>query len=458
MIGLRKPAETAASDYGSAVITILKKIKPHFPWRVGSPLILYLLFSYIYVNRVVPVFGMMTLNPTNFEVLGIFLILLTSFLLPQKVKLPSDLYNWLFFIILLIPAAVLTAKQGNNPFHLFLMFMSLWLLIFFQKMFSPLINRRINVSPIIYRRLPYYSVFFFVVVILILLAITVKGAFNLSLEEVYKIRFEVSENMPLALRYLVQLAASSLIGYLSALTCQRKSKKGMFLIAILGIMFFGYSSHKAMLFNPFVAMASYFLFTVSRPHIVIMAIFAILSMAVIILPGEGANLLSSLFAFRIVFIPSQINFFYFDYFSLYPHMLWAESKISFGLVSSELPMGVMKYIGGMMTGNFEIAANTGWVANAYMNANIIGIILYAAIIGIIYSFIDYWSKIFGKQLVGAAFLIPINTLIMSADLLITLFTTGLIIPLLIFQFTTLIILMHRFNIPKEKPEASLQNG
>jgi len=61
-------------------------------------------------------------------------------------------------------------------------------------------------------------------------------------------------------------------------------------------------------------------------------------------------------------------------------------------------------------------------------------------------------------LVGAAFLIPINTLIMSADLLITLFTTGLIIPLLIFQFTTLIILMHRFNIPKEKPEASLQNG
>jgi hypothetical protein len=174
----------------------------------------------------------------------------------------------------------------------------------------------------------------------------------------------------------------------------------------------------------------------SRPHLLLMAVFSSLSILTMSLPEEDSLLLGSLLANRFVFIPSQINFFYFDFFSNNSMMLWAESKISLGLVSSELPMGVMNYIGGLMTGNYSISANTGWVANAYMNAGIAGIVLYAAIIGFLFALVDFWASIHGKQLVGAAFLVPVYTLIMSADLLIVLLTTGLFVLLIIFQAGT----------------------
>jgi hypothetical protein len=112
----------------------------------------------------------------------------------------------------------------------------------------------------------------------------------------------------------------------------------------------------------------------------------------------------------------------------------------------------MNYIGGLMTGNYETVANTGWVANAYMNAGIIGIVLYAAIIGGVFSLIDFWARIHGRQFVGAAFLIPVSTMILSADLMIVLLTGGLIVLLIIFQITTYPILrVFRYLHIKKKP-------
>ena len=390
------------------------------------------------MKLVVPTFnwGGMTYNPRGEVIFELALLVFTSLLLPNKVKNPSDLYNWLYFVILLIPAAVLSAEQGSDRFHLLLMFAALWLLMLFRKIFAGAFSRRIIAQQMNYRHLPYKSVFLFVLGVLIFLAVYVRGAFNLNFYKVYEFRFDISENMPLVLQYMLPLAASTLIGYLAALTYHRKNTKTLFLIAVIGILFFGFSSNKSMLFNPLVAIAGYFLFKMSRPHLLMLGGFSILAKITLLLPEGGSNLLGALFANRVLFLPSHINFIYFDFFSNNPKMLWAESKISLGLITSELPMGVMKYLGGLMTGDYDSNANTGWVANAYMNAGIIGIVIYAAIIGCIFSFIDFWAEIYGKQLVGAAFLIPVITMIMSADLLIVLLTTGLIILLMIFQVTT----------------------
>ncbi|GAB6192087.1 hypothetical protein JCM39068_18360 [Desulfocastanea catecholica] len=184
--------------------------------------------------------------------------------------------------------------------------------------------------------------------------------------------------------------------------------------------------------------------------------YSILAIIALLAP-EGIEFLGALFANRIVFIPSQINFYYFEFFSENPFMLWAESKISLGLVDTQLPMASMKYIGGLMTKNDAISANTGWVANAYMNAGIIGIFIYAAVVGFIYVLIDVWADIYGKELVGAAFLIPVITFIMSADLLITLLTTGLFVLLLIFQIATIMIHIRKYFV-FEKPQATVMSN
>ena len=440
-----------------------KRIKLRVPWGLLAVLPLYFLFSEMYVKIVAPNFhfGGMVYNPRDEIIVELALLVITSFLLPNKVKKPSDLYNWLYFIALLIPSAVLSAQQGSDRFYLFLLFASLWLVMFLRSMFfmvTPslfsLVSSRMLIGiPRNYRHLPYYSIFAFVLIVLTFLVISVQGSFNLNFSKVYEFRFNVSESMPLLLRYLMPLSSGTLIGYLAALTCRRKNIFGLFVIVILGVSFFGFSSHKSMLFNPILAIAVFFLLKVSRPHLVFLWGGAFLALCTLLLPAEYLKLLGSLFANRIVFIPSHINFFYFDFFSQNHLMLWAESKVSLGLVASPLPMDAMHYIGGLMTSNYNISANTGWVANAYMNAGIVGIIIYASIIGCIFSLIDFWSGIYGKQFVGAAFIVPVIAMILSADLLIVLLTIGLIVLLILFQVVTMWIQIPYINAMKVNPNS-----
>lgn len=409
------------------------------PWVSMAIVLVFFIFLKIYADIASQKFnfGGLAYNPSDDVYIELFLLILTSFFLPDKVENPSDLYNWLYFCFLLIPSAVLSAGQGSDRIHLFLMFLALWLLILFRRIFTPVICRQIIPDEMNFRRLPYYSVFVFIIAILIFLAVYVRGAFNLDFDLVYEFRFDISDNMPIALKYLMPLASGTLIGYLAAQSFHRRDFAGMFLIIITGVLFFGFSSHKSMLFNPLVAMTGYFLLKMPRPHLLIMLGLSVLAIITLTLPDDRNTLLGSLFVNRTMFIPSQINFTYFDFFDKHSFMLWAESKISMGLAATELPMPVMNYIGEIMTGDSAISANTGWVANAYMNARIIGIVIYAAIIGAIFAAIDFWANVYGKQLVGAAFLVPVVALMLSADLLIVLLTSGLFVLLMIFHVTTL---------------------
>lgn len=429
--------------------------KPRIPWALFATLAVYFLFSAMYEDIIVPTFdfGGMGYDPRDEIFFELALLIFTSILLPNRVKAPSDLYNWLFFVTLLIPSAVLSTQQGVDRYYLFLMFLSLWFLMFLRSVFSVVMPSFISLAPAReicglsenYRKLPFYTVFIFVFLVLVFLAINVHGVFNLNINKVYEFRFNISQNMPLILRYLMPLAAVTLIGYLAALSCHCRSVMGLFLVVFIGVLFFGFSSHKSMLFNPLITIAVFYLLKLSRPHLIFLGGGGVLAILTLLIPVDAFPVLGNLFANRIVFIPSHINFFYFDFFSYNSMMLWAQSKVSLGLVTSELPMDPMHYIGGLMTGDYNISANTGWVANAYMNGRVLGIIVYATVIGCIFSLIDFWSCIYGKQLVGAAFLVPVVTLTLTADLFIVLMTTGLIALLLLFQIVTMWIQLRQMS-------------
>lgn len=417
---------------------ILKTVKLTYLWELLAVCATFLLSSQLYVSLVAPIFnfGGMIYNPRADWYLELLLLLFTALLLLCGKPASSSFYNWLFYCTLLIPSSVLSAEQGSSRIHLLMMFSALWLSMFFRQFFSQFMGGKPIFSETHYEQLPYRSVLVFIFAILIFLAVSVNGAFNVNFEKVYDFRFDISESMPLILRYLMPLAAGTLIGYIGALVAHRRKILGMVLVAVVGVLFFGFSSHKSMLFNPMVAMICYYLLKLPRPHLLMLWGLSLASALPFFLPEDGTKWLGSLFASRVYFLPSHINFQYFDLFGANDFMLWAESKISFGLVRSCLPLPAMKYVGGMMTGNYEISANTGWVANAYMNGGVNGIVTYAIIIGLLFAKIDSWGDTYGRQLVGAAFFIPVNTLILSADLFITLLTTGLFVLILIFVITT----------------------
>lgn len=440
--------------------SIKLRIKPSIPWALLLIIVTFSLFSEMYSKLVVQIFnfGGMSYDPREGWFIELALLIVCQFFLAYRVKTPSELYNWTFFIILLIPATVLSASQGSDRYYLFLMFSALWLSMFFCRLFSHFLHRESVVDDKDVRKLPYYSIFGVVLLTLLFLAFSVRGVFNLNFSEVYERRFNISENMPLVLRYLMPMASGALVGYLSALSTHRRHGIGMLLIAIIGILFFGFSSHKAMLFHPLIAIAGYFLFKMSRPYLLILFGFSIITLIILFIPSDEPNLLVALFANRIVFIPSQINFVYFDFFTTNSFMLWAESKVSLGFVTSPLPMPVMNYIGGQMTGNYDIGANTGWMANAYMNAGIVGVVIYSAVVGFIFALIDSWAKIYGAPFVGAAFLVPVVTIILTADLLIVLLTGGLSVLLFIFFLSTMRLPMIKKISAENQPLVIYENA
>jgi hypothetical protein len=85
-----------------------------------------------------------------------------------------------------------------------------------------------------------------------------------------------------------------------------------------------------------------------------------------------------------------------------------------------------------MTGDAEIGANTGWLANGYMNAGGYGIAIYAVILSATLHFIDKLGERFGYPFVGAAFIIPISNIVNSIDLLAAFLTGGLILLFVCF--------------------------
>jgi hypothetical protein len=168
-----------------------------------------------------------------------------------------------------------------------------------------------------------------------------------------------------------------------------------------------------------------------------MGLFIFLTGATFLAAGTGLeDFFGSSFANRLVFIPAQIHYFFFREFAEIGPQFWAESRLSFGFAQSDLPLPSINYIGLMMTGSAVIGANTGWIANGYMNGWFFGIVLYAIIMAATLHVIDSLGERYGYGFIGAAFVIPIFNIINSIDLLAGYLTGGL---LLLFIIAFLVI-------------------
>ena len=92
---------------------------------------------------------------------------------------------------------------------------------------------------------------------------------------------------------------------------------------------------------------------------------------------------------RVLFLPAKIKFAYFDYFSKHEFVLFSQSTIGtlFGLESS-YTQSIPNLIGAVYFNKPEMWTNTGFMADAYSNMGIIGMLLIAVFLSSILSLID----------------------------------------------------------------------
>ena len=177
-------------------------------------------------------------------------------------------------------------------------------------------------------------------------------------------------------------------------------------------------------------------------NVIPMMIIAYLSIIVISLLiymiNESNIFFGSLLLRRVYFVPAQINYFYYDYFSLNSFILWAESKLTLGLIDYPYSLSTTHRIGLEYFNSENTGANTGWIGSGYAQLGFMGMMIYSFIIGLIFSYINSFSKGINKNIIVAIMIIPLFSLTLSSDLptaLVTHGVLGALILLSVFPFT-----------------------
>jgi hypothetical protein len=136
---------------------------------------------------------------------------------------------------------------------------------------------------------------------------------------------------------------------------------------------------------------------------------------------------------RFLFIPAQLNFYYYDFFSQNPKIFWTDSKwLLIGkIIDYPYSLPLQMVIGDTYFNNPETNANTGWIGSGYAHAGFFGMMIYAIIIGLIFKYLDFKSKILDKNFIIISFSPFIVSLFFSSDLKTVFITHGLFLYMII---------------------------
>ena len=137
---------------------------------------------------------------------------------------------------------------------------------------------------------------------------------------------------------------------------------------------------------------------------------------------------------RVFLIPAQLNFYYYDFFSHHPKVLWTDSSwlLLDKVIGYPYDLPIPNIIGYEYFNRPETSANTGWLGSGYAHAGALGVFLYAIILGLLFKFLDYKSKALNKNFITTSFA-PFVVYLFSSDLKTMFLTHGLIIYILVLM-------------------------
>lgn len=266
--------------------------------------------------------------------------------------------------------------------------------------------------------------------------------FNLDISKVYDFRTDVDENLAGIFGYISPLIGNVLLPFALLLALILKRYFSALVSIVLSILVFGLTAHKGPLFYPIFVVVIYSL--ISNKNLIrnfSMIVIVVLSLSILdfLFFDTFVNFLygwfGSLTMRRMFIVPANINYMYFDFFSVNDFVVWSNSKLTMGLINYPYSMDTSHLIGLEYYNNEATGANTGWLGSGYMHAGFLSIVLYALIISLVFSYIDKLAtRVEDRRLVVAGTFVPIITLIISADLPTSFLTHGLFVNLILIGF------------------------
>ncbi len=424
---------------------IYKIPKRHISLNVSTEKLLiiflyYLAFGLIwfgYYYFIVPLYGYYgyTYNPNFSKIIeSVVMLSISLAILPIKFNKPSDIFLHIQFLFPIMGMLVLYGAENRSRIFIYFAISSFFIMAFFAQ--------NIKLKPISITKIKPNS--FLIILLFIgatyILAIIVQGGLkylNFNLLNVYEFRVAAAANLPGVFGYLSPVVSKVIFPFAFLLAVIRK-KRILALLSIVGsVLMFALTNNKGPLFYPIVVLALYYILSHRKQiRFLLLSYIAIITIPLLWFFSNNSNmsiLLNSLIFRRVYIVPAQLNYYYYDFFSVHQFTMWANSKITFGLLHYPYHLDIPHLIGLNFFSNPATGANTGWIGSGYAQFGFAGMVVYAFIIGILLGLLNAFSKVSDKRIIVSIIVAPILTVFISSDLLTAFLTHGVILSLILFM-------------------------
>jgi hypothetical protein len=256
--------------------------------------------------------------------------------------------------------------------------------------------------------------------------------YTFDLTNVYDVRYK---NRELAsggiFTYINMWVMKIFMTYLFIVNIEKKYFLNLILLFLIQILFFSVSGHKSVLFFPLIVIGIWLIINYDLNR---SSILTFLSIVIVLVPYlyylyTDDIFIPSMFIRRMLFLPAELSFVYYDYFQANDFLIWSNSILDFILeypYDSPIPL-VIGYEYG-----FDANANNGFISMGYAHLGIIGVLIYAIIIGIIVRYLDsIVDKGVPLWIVLSITIIPVRAMIIQSDLFTQILTGGLAVAIIL---------------------------
>lgn len=360
---------------------------------------------------------------------GAVVIFLSGFLVALLQDEGQIFWITVLFILMLCPSLVLFSA-GNIKiefaiiavFAVFLVWLSIYFLGSFRVPMFGGLPHALALQIIVGAVIAYGAFVVFLVGI---------NTLNLNLSELYETRSSAAGALPVGFGYLSGSVTGALLPVGLVLAIQRRSWIILFILLLGAMVPAAMLGHKSMAVLPISTVVICFMLSSRYWKHILFGMIGFLLLACFIdlvvywqgLHPFNAPWIASIFLRRALLVPSILNFEYMQFFEGGPYYLWADSKLTLGLISSPYDYVYSALIGKEFYGSSETFANTGFIGSGFAQAGLVGVIIYSVLLGILMSIAVTAAR---RQAFPftAAFIPVVVTGILSSDALTTILSHG----------------------------------
>ncbi|WP_414048799.1 O-antigen polymerase [Macrococcus animalis] len=395
-----------------------------------------LLLDVVYKDYIVKVFGefKLTWDTNNYFLSSLAVIVLSLVLVIWLgvVKKPSYIIIYSISLFLIFPIISYYGLTGSPTYMLILPLLSILLIIYFV----------INFKEMRIKYLGNSGKLFY----LIIAGISLYCAFNLiiggglsrinlNLLKVYEVREEYIKAPGFLMGYILPWTAYSINPLILSFALYKKKRITVILVLLFQVFIYACTGFKTFLFAPLLIFLIHYSFNVKKmksflPILTVGLITIILySFSMYLFRHDVVT--GSILVRRNFFVPAQIHFMYFDFFTNkdHPFVYLSDSIFEFFINNPYGDGKILDYLSYYYYGR-EFGLNVGYIGNAYMHFGIFGVIIFSFILSIILKIYDNISRVLPLSVSMASIIVP-GFAFINSGLLTAFVTHGFIFSMLI---------------------------